>query len=128
MSFSRTIKVLAVCATVALSTASTVHAGGKHKKKNHNYGNHNYGYVYGDNGSCIDPHDYFNHYNNNDCGPDYQEPPCEPPTYNPCDIPKEPECPPPAVPLPAAASSSMLMLGLMVVGGLGRKALKLARN
>jgi hypothetical protein len=38
------------------------------------------------------------------------------------------DCPPPAIPLPAAASSSLLTMGLLAIGGLGRKALKLARS
>ncbi|MCC6423714.1 MAG: hypothetical protein IT447_09580 [Phycisphaerales bacterium] len=123
--FSKHLKAFAVCATVCLATASTVQAGNKHKGKNfHNNYNDNH-YIYGDNGDCLNPNDYFNNNNNdcppptNDCDDDYTPPQCDPPPQQ--------ECPPPAVPLPAAATSSLLTMGLLVVGGFGRKALKLVR-
>lgn len=124
--FSKHLKAFAVCATVCLATASTVQAG-KHKNKNHHNDNYGFSYIYGSNGDCINPNDYFNNNQNNDCTPpvnecdDYTPPTCEPPPCNP-----PPECVP-AVPLPAAATSGMLTMGLLAVGGLGRKALKLVR-
>lgn len=122
--FSKNLKVIAVCATVCLATASTVQAGGKHKNKN-NHNNHQSGYVYGDDGDCLNPNDYFGN-NNNDCPP--PPPQCEVPPPPQCEVPPPPpQCPPPAVPLPAAATSSLLTMGLLAVGGFGRKALKLVR-